>query len=304
MEIIATQTSKRTFYIGSDISNFLYFVINLYDTALELFENKNRTGPVRARPSSPAFPGMMMMLLSLSSPIHAKQRSSMFFLYTLITIIILKCDTCKAWPSSKAKQWNLNDILALDRKHQDSNCAAAFVKSAPLQSPGTRRNFTSLMIVSSFLGIANQAKAVVMESPTEQVFTAGQPMGSREAKVRFVLARESLKYLVENYDEICKGGGDNVRRYLGTVGVTSGLYGIYKVLKELRDEAKDMVEFTESENEFDYALRAADTSVYSANFVEYSAAKTKPEKFFEDARIDIERMQFYMDEMAAQLDLT
>lgn len=160
------------------------------------------------------------------------------------------------------------------------------------------------MIVSSFLGIANQAKAVVMESPTEQVFTAGQPMGSREAKVRFVLARESLKYLVENYDEICKGGGDNVRRYLGTVGVTSGLYGIYKVLKELRDEAKDMVEFTESENEFDYALRAADTSVYSANFVEYSAAKTKPEKFFEDARIDIERMQFYMDEMAAQLDLT
>jgi hypothetical protein len=43
--------------------------------------------------------------------------------------------------------------------------------------------------------------------------------------------------------------------------------------------------------------------VYSANFVEYSAAKTKPEKFFEDARIEIDRMQVYLDEMISQLDL-
>jgi hypothetical protein len=128
-------------------------------------------------------------------------------------------------------------------------------------------------------------------------------MSVPDAKARLMEARKSLSELVDNYEEIAKGGGDNVRRYLGTVGVTSGLYGINRVLKTLQDEARDVIEYTENLNEFDYALRAADTAVYSANFVEYSAAKTKPEKFFEDAGIEIDRMQVYLDEMISQLDL-
>jgi hypothetical protein len=141
-------------------------------------------------------------------------------------------------------------------------------------------------------------------SGTPPVFSStGQPMSVPDAKARLKEARKSLNELVENYDDIAKGGGDSVRRYLGTVGVTSGLYGINRVLKTLQDEARDVVEYTENLNEFDYALRAADTSVYSANFVEYSAAKTKPEKFFEDARIEIDRMQVYLDEMISQLDV-
>jgi Asp-tRNA(Asn)/Glu-tRNA(Gln) amidotransferase C subunit len=147
--------------------------------------------------------------------------------------------------------------------------------------------------------------AVVMDSSnTPAVFSStGQPMTVQEAKDRLIEARKSLGELVDNYDEIAKGGGDNVRRYLGTVGVKSGLYGINRVLKTLQEEANDIVEYTENLNEFDYSLRAADTAVYSANFVEYSSAKTKPEKFFEDARIEINRMQVYLDEMIAQLDL-
>jgi Asp-tRNA(Asn)/Glu-tRNA(Gln) amidotransferase C subunit len=74
-------------------------------------------------------------------------------------------------------------------------------------------------------------------------------------------------------------------------------------MKELQEEASDIVEYTENMSEFDYSLRSADTSVYSANFVEFSSAKTKPEKFFEDARTEIERMQVYMDNMAAELKL-
>jgi hypothetical protein len=163
-----------------------------------------------------------------------------------------------------------------------------------------------LPIGSSSSSISSVANAVVMsnDSVDASVFQAGQALGPQRAKARFVQAKQSLQYLIDHYDEIvAQGGGDNVRRYLGTVGVSSGLYGIPKVLKELQEEAKDIVEFTENMNEFDFSLRAADTAVYSANFVEFSAAKTKPEKFFEDARLESERMMVYMDAMAAELDL-
>ena len=81
------------------------------------------------------------------------------------------------------------------------------------------------------------------------------------------------------------------------------MYGIAKVLKELQDQATDVVEYTEATDEFDYSLRAADTAVYSANFVEYSAARTKAEQFFANARTECELMQGYMDSMAAALQL-
>jgi hypothetical protein len=129
-------------------------------------------------------------------------------------------------------------------------------------------------------------------------------MGVEEAKLRFQKARAEIDYLNENYDDIVKkGGGDGVRRYLGTVGVTSSVYGINKVLKELQEEAADIVEFTESMDEFDYSLRAADTACYSALFVEHSSARTKPEKFFQDAKVESKKMVVLMDAMAAELEL-
>ena len=48
---------------------------------------------------------------------------------------------------------------------------------------------------------------------------------------------------------MCRGGGDNIRRYLGTVGTTSPLYGIKTVFKYLQEDAGDIVEFTENMNE-------------------------------------------------------
>jgi hypothetical protein len=151
---------------------------------------------------------------------------------------------------------------------------------------------------------AESAKAVVVDSSSNpKVFTAGEAMGVEGAKERFMLAQKTLNDLSDNYDEICKGGGDNVRRYLGTVGTTSALYGIGKIMKELQEEASDIVEYTETMSEFSYSLSAADTSAYSANFVEHSSAKTKPAKLFEDARLDIERMQEYMSVMANELNL-
>ena len=141
-------------------------------------------------------------------------------------------------------------------------------------------------------------------TPTRALFALGQDMSIDDAKDRFRLARQELLYLIEHFDTVlAEGGGDNVRRYLGTVGVTSAMYGITKVMKRLQDEADDIVEYTESMNEFDYSLRAADTACYSANFVEFSAAKTKPKAFFEDAFLDAERMIVAMEIMAKELKL-
>ena len=149
-----------------------------------------------------------------------------------------------------------------------------------------------------------EAQATIMDASMEEVktFKAGERLEKDVAMERFQKARTDLNYLLEHYDEVvANGGGDNVRRYLGTVGVTSGMYGITKVLKDLQDEADDIVEYTEAMNDFAGYLNAADTSCYSANFVTFSSAKTKPEKFFSDAKSDAIQMQKAMSTMAAQL---
>ena len=189
-------------------------------------------------------------------------------------------------------------------------CPTTFAVTS-LQGKGriSRRAFASHVIATIFgtatVGIVRKnAYAVVMDTSSEEArtFAAGEKLGKDAAIERFRKAQADLDYLIQNYDTIvANGGGDNVRRYLGTVGFTSGLYGITKVLKELQEEAADIVEYTENMNEFDYFLRAADTSCYSANFVEFSAAKTKPEKFFEDAKKDAHNMREALDKMAAEL---
>jgi hypothetical protein len=60
---------------------------------------------------------------------------------------------------------------------------------------------------SSLLMVAEAA----MEN-TQTTFKVGEAISVDAAKARLVEARESLQYLVDNYDDIVqKGGGDNVR---------------------------------------------------------------------------------------------
>jgi len=170
------------------------------------------------------------------------------------------------------------------------------------QSVATAFNLGALFWGSNWKN--NEARAVVMDTSSKEArtFIAGEKLGKAASMDRLNKARQDLNYLQQNFDDIVtSGGGDNVRRYLGTVGVTSGLYGITKVLKELQEEADDIVMYTENMNDFDYFLRAADTACYSANFVEFSAAKTKPEKFFEDAKSDVQNMKTALDRMTEEL---
>ena len=125
-----------------------------------------------------------------------------------------------------------------------------------------------------------------------------------EAEERFRAGRATVDYLLNNYNEVCDGGGDNVRRYLGTVGTQSGLFGISKAMKTLADKADDIVEYTELSREIEQCVEQADGSAYMAIFVTTSTSYTPPEKYFGDAKIEVKRLAKSMDELAVMLGIT
>ncbi len=124
-----------------------------------------------------------------------------------------------------------------------------------------------------------------------------------EAKKRFQLAIKDVDNLIANYDEISKSGGDNVRLYLGTQGVKSNMYGIVNVLKCLKEEADDIVEYTEALNEFEAYLFQADGAAYQSLFAEFSTAKITPGSLLQIAKGDVVNMRKHMGELALQLNV-
>jgi len=133
-------------------------------------------------------------------------------------------------------------------------CAVAFSiknnENIQQQQPTSqRRSFlnkisTTFLVAttsSSIIPTTNNANAVVLDNSQIKVGTLKE-LTPEEAEQRFREGRETLDYLLINYKQICDVGGDNVRRYLGTVGTSSGLFGIKKAMKTLSDRADDIVE--------------------------------------------------------------
>ena len=137
----------------------------------------------------------------------------------------------------------------------------------------------------------------------QTVFEVGRDLTPDEARSRFREGRDSLEYLLENYDAICEGGGDNIRRYLGTVGTTSGLYGIQKVMKTMMNSADDIVDYTETMERVNAALVGADGSAYMAIFTETSTSGVPKEKYFRDAKIEAQRARAAMEDLAKQMNI-
>jgi hypothetical protein len=183
-------------------------------------------------------------------------------------------------------------------------------KLSMLASLNDRREF--LRHIPILLGVGSAAStllpcanAVTMKPPENEsaIFQTGQLLTPVEARKRFQQGQASLQYLMNHYDEICLGGGDNVRRYLGTVGTSSGLYGLAKVMRSLQDEAEDLVDFTELQTEIETSIQQANGSAYMAIFVSTSTSGVPPEKYFRDALIEIKRASKGMDEMSALLSM-
>ena len=127
--------------------------------------------------------------------------------------------------------------------------------------------------------------------------------GVIEAKERLKLAIADIDDLLNNYETISKTGGDSVRLYLGTQGVKSHMYGIMKVLRSLKEEADDIVEYTEAMDSFEAYKNQAEGAAYQSMFAEHSSAKSTPESLLQTAKGDIVNLRKYMGELAAQLHL-
>ena len=111
---------------------------------------------------------------------------------------------------------------------------------------------------------------------------------------------KALDELSTNWDRIATDG-DNVRRYLGTVGVTSplfkirgGLKGVLKA-KDLPDSF-DAVAFAEASEAFLNDLQDAEGDAYGAQFADYSTSvgsggQSPSATMLGKARKDVERAQ-------------
>lgn len=173
-----------------------------------------------------------------------------------------------------------------------------------MNAKANRRSFLKNSVQAvALLSTIQTLPANAVLSVEQDVFKTGQNLSTQDAKSRFQEGRKSLQYLLDNYDKIVEGGGDNVRRYLGTVGTTSGLWGIGKVMRSLQDETDDIVEYTETMQEVEASIRGADSAAYMAIFVTTSSSGTPPAKYFADAKIEAKRALKAMDDLAAQLNL-
>ena len=237
-----------------------------------------------------------MQRFAICSSLLTMYLSQMCLAFTAAPQISSHHHTCTGTTGTPNRVGSSSSLYA----HQNANANA-----------NNRRTFLNqLALPLAVAGISSTlspkiAQATLMSTDMEEVktFKAGEKLTIEEAKNRFKLAIEDVDELIANYPEISKGGGDNVRRYLGTVGAKSHMYGITKVLKGLREEADDVIEFTEASNEFEAYLFQAEGAAYQSLFVEHSSAKGTPETLLATAKKDVLSMRKLMSDLATQLNM-
>jgi hypothetical protein len=199
-----------------------------------------------------------------------------------------------------------------DRTETETLAASSVAEKSPHHGL-TRRSFCQSSLVAAIAGTIlfsnnnfiqpENAQAAMQNS--QKVFEVGKDLTVDQALDRFQQGQQSLQYLLDHYDEVCQGGGDNVRRYLGTVGLSSGLYGISKVLRILKEQGDvdDIVEFSELAEELVAAINQADGSAYMAIFTTSSTSGVPPQRYYDDAKIEIEQAMKTMKGIVKQLHL-
>jgi hypothetical protein len=170
----------------------------------------------------------------------------------------------------------------------------------PINSSLNRRDFIQVPIKLALLSQiqSRPANAAIGEK-------VKAPLTFEEAEVKFREGYKTVNYLLDNYDEICEGGGDSVRRYLGTIvgNPPSALVGIGKVMKAFEDKADDFIEFTETSEEVIKTINQADGSAYMSIFVTSSTSYTPPKKYLDEGKIEVKRCKKAMEQLAAMVDI-
>ena len=111
------------------------------------------------------------------------------------------------------------------------------------------------------------------------------------AKKQITEGYAALSGLLDGFEEVTSaGGGDGVRRVLGTVGTESPCYLIEPAFRLLFDADENLpMEYIESVESLMRNLASADSEAYSAIFIEFSSAKGKPEDYFKRSKAAVAR---------------
>lgn len=125
------------------------------------------------------------------------------------------------------------------------------------------------------------------------------------AKAQIAAGYAEIGKLIENFDTVSgSGGGDGVRRVLGTVGTDSPVYLVEKAFRLLFDADETLpMEYIETVESLMQNLASADSEAYSAIFIEFSSAKGKPEDYFKRSKAAVERAQVDWKKLMGYLKL-
>lgn len=230
----------------------------------------------------------------------------MKFLVVLLTLFIINNESqenlgCTAFPTT----------YNIPRKQQkrlipSTNSVALSTQSNRFNGDisENRRQFLEVALLSGVLTLTNNVDRVnaATTSPTPEI----GKLTVEEAEEKFIEGYKTIVYLLDNYDQICEGGGDNVRRYLGTIvsyPTPSPLVYLKKALKALEVRSDDFIEYTELSEEIVKSVDQASGSSYMAIFVTTSTSYTPPQKYFNDAKIEIKRCKASMENLAKMVDI-
>ena len=93
----------------------------------------------------------------------------------------------------------------------------------------------------------------------------GSARGAEDPRTQWKAAVKELDAIIVEFEDI-QGGGDGIRRRLGTVGTSSPLFQIEKVCQKLLPVAEDPGEFAEALEDFMLGIGRVDGMAYSSNF--------------------------------------
>jgi hypothetical protein len=152
----------------------------------------------------------------------------------------------------------------------------------------SRRTFI-LQVPATVAVVTSLSVPLLIEPATA---TAATIITSEAAQIQWKQSETVIDDLLQNWPTVvAQGGGDGIRREIGTVGTTSPLFQIDKALRVLREEAEDLIEFTDQTEEFQLALSRADSMAYSANFAGGSGKPTPPAVYIEKSRNEVIELQ-------------
>uniref|UniRef100_A0A7S2UA84 Uncharacterized protein n=1 Tax=Attheya septentrionalis TaxID=420275 RepID=A0A7S2UA84_9STRA len=157
--------------------------------------------------------------------------------------------------------------------------------SPPLLAPRARTSSVQAHTRAQFLVVSTTSLLSLSVPPAFAI----SPNDARKQLDAVISVTDNL---IVEWDAIASGGGDAIRRELGTViGTDSPFFQISKAVKALQNDASDPVAFAEASEEFLLGLGRADSMAYSANFAGGSGKPTPPKVYIDKSKLEVKTMR-------------